>query len=293
METNKRKTENRQVSNLCEKIWVFSRPERNRYSFGKRDSVYLHKFSGQKRSVRVEVGYKIFPRMIHAPKIVLKRNDKSFIGNKHSLEPGKYNLNISVPGYKNIVKNIEIHPGRSTVVLTNMLEAAPREVVFRLKGENGKDIRADKIFVNGKEIKSGSKLQPGKYNLRICKKEYKEIRKTINLEVGTRRFEFSERLKPILFPVLKTTLTLRFTDSLSSEPLQPLVYIDKMKYKKGMKLAPGKYKLETLLEGYENFSAELNVGKTKNLEKSFRLQGAPREVVFLLKKQLWKNNTSR
>ena len=65
----------------------------------------------------------------------------------------------------------------------------------------------------------------------------------------------------MVFPILKTALSLRFIDALSSKSLQPLVRINKRVYEKGMKLAPGKYKLEAILIGYENFLLNLELIK--------------------------------
>ncbi|MBS4028653.1 MAG: PEGA domain-containing protein, partial [Ignavibacteriales bacterium] len=189
-------------------------------------------------------------------KIFIENADKGETNKGIFLYPGTYKLKLTLAGYVDEQKTIEVKEGEDnlfTFTLTKnsgtlSLSVTPSDAEIKL---NDQTSRA-----------GDSELKPGSYTLEITKNGY--LPHAENLEI--KRGEKINR---------NVTLTKNSgTLSLSATPSDATVLINKESYtnRNSIELAPGKYKLEVNKRGYYDTSETVEITLGKTLTRSYTLR---------------------
>ncbi|VAW73313.1 Protein of unknown function DUF323 [hydrothermal vent metagenome] len=167
--------------------------------------------------------------------------------------PGEYKIQVRAQGYKTVVKTINIKKSGQTL----KIQLAKLVFPFQIKTVPA---RAKVRFLNKKfSYKAGLKVAPGKYHVAVSAKGFRT--KKVWLTVSTKAIN-----KKINLGADKYTL------AVNVQPSNAIVKIvsPRINWKPGVKLKPGRYKIEIRAPGYKVKRQTITV-KDKDVNLNFRL----------------------
>ncbi|ACS33301.1 PEGA domain-containing protein [Thermococcus gammatolerans] len=172
-----------------------------------------------------------------------------------TMEPDTYVVTLVKEGYKEYSKTVVVYPGGTTEVYA-FLEIAPALLKVESNPSEA-EVYIDGTYIGVTPV-GNYELQPGTYKVKLVKYGYQNYTTTITLKAGENR-------------TLKVTLTPNYAHlTINSEPQSAEVYVNGT-YKGvtplTLELLTGNYSLKLTKEGYENYTAmvEVKPGETKTV----------------------------
>ena len=187
-------------------------------------------------------------------------------GQTFNLSIGKHNLKLQKPGYKPLIKEINV---TKTNTLFNNLKLQEVELVMITIKSNPEETT---IFINNvEEGKTNKQLFkfPDEYILKLMKSKYETIEKTIKVtEIGNNIFEYN---------LVKSTVN--FTISVT--PSDADIYLNNEKLTSNTKeVSSGRYKIEVSKDGYFSQTRTIDVIKGNDITEYFTLKQKTGKLQF-------------
>ncbi len=219
--------------------------------------------SGQTWSVKITGDKKL--DMIPVNLLIDQDDAKIFIDGvdkgamkSHQLSAGKHGIRIEKAGYITLTDSIDVGQDNSLFsfklpeldMIGITINSVPQEAkIFIDEVEKG-------------ETNRGLFLYPGKYKLRLSKGGYSDSSVSITVSETSK--------KELTIVLVKNTGLLSFT----VQPADAVVLVNKenVSGKGQVDLTPGTYKVEVTRENYHPLSEVIEIGKNKNLQRSFVLK---------------------
>jgi uncharacterized protein (TIGR02145 family) len=178
-------------------------------------------------------------------------------GSRFDIEIGLRQLEVRKTGYRILNKSIAVSKEKSLFQDLKLIEIEPIEVTLK-SNPTGATIYINNV-AEGETNKQLLKF-PGEYSLRISKNNYETISKSIQVtELSDNRWTF-ELLKSTAILTLKTT------------PSNAAIFLNgERKTTKSQELAPGRYRIEVKLEGWELETRTITIEKGQNQTQFFTL----------------------
>jgi formylglycine-generating enzyme required for sulfatase activity len=178
-------------------------------------------------------------------------------GKNYQVVKGKHTLRLTMDGYRDISKQIEV--SESSNLFEYTLEEVEPVMVTLKSNPTGATIFVDDVE-EGQTNKQLFKF-PGEYNLRISKNKYETIEHAIKVsESGNNTWSFN---------LVKTTAIL----TINTRPGDAEIYVNgELKTTKSIEVAPGRYRIEVKKNGWYSDSKTITVEKGQDQSQTFTLK---------------------